>query len=504
SLLSKFSDRTTKNYYYSDSGKKTSTSLKTKINYRGVKALKEREYTINPDEKFLAYYTHSGYHNQRVGLENALLLAKILNRTLLMPPALLGTPLPWIRFDKMYERLFLATKKGLQHCPKVPRDFPLPAECLNYYSYTRVSWDFLLEMEPIRESQKIIDRFDHSYEWIEENLNLDISKDVRFIRDNKLWDYRIFDTTGSRIDDSNKFTRFLYTDKLKEDPKKLIHFGSLFGSLRVVPEKPSNMQYLKFIRKHLVPNNELVLKATESIVNKLGGVGNFIGLHIRATDGFFMKYARLNIDHIYHNLTNTFTKLTPEEIDVLEGGTHEKDILIDESVDLGEYNPHGNKNKVAQVNNKLKKRDINDNDKLKIRDIQNMNDNNKLKIRGSQNIKCKKSLHPSDSGVNTVIFLATDIKSPRSNHLLFKFFNTFPCVFVLGDFEEDLTEILRIMNSDDLTPLADYLIPMLDALISSEGHSFYGTGKSTFSKYIKDTLYPISKGQELEIPLNFY
>ncbi|CAJ0649887.1 16607_t:CDS:2 [Entrophospora sp. SA101] len=453
SLLSKFSDRTTKNYYYSDSGKKTSTSLKTKINYRGVKALKEREYTINPDEKFLAYYTHSGYHNQRVGLENALLLAKILNRTLLMPPALLGTPLPWIRFDKMYERLFLATKKGLQHCPKVPRDFPLPAECLNYYSYTRVSWDFLLEMEPIRESQKIIDRFDHSYEWIEENLNLDISKDVRFIRDNKLWDYRIFDTTGSRIDDSNKFTRFLYTDKLKEDPKKLIHFGSLFGSLRVVPEKPSNMQYLKFIRKHLVPNNELVLKATESIVNKLGGVGNFIGLHIRATDGFFMKYARLNIDHIYHNLTNTFTKLTPEEIDVLEGGTHEKDILIDESVDLGEYNPHGNKNKVAQ-----------------------------------------KSLHPSDSGVNTVIFLATDIKSPRSNHLLFKFFNTFPCVFVLGDFEEDLTEILRIMNSDDLTPLADYLIPMLDALISSEGHSFYGTGKSTFSKYIKDTLYPISKG----------
>src|SRR3954467_8612567 len=37
-------------------------------------------------EKFMTYLPHSGLHNQRIALENAVYLAWVLNRTLIVPP----------------------------------------------------------------------------------------------------------------------------------------------------------------------------------------------------------------------------------------------------------------------------------------------------------------------------------------------------------------------------------------------------------------------------------
>src|ERR1043166_460385 len=41
-------------------------------------------------EKFITYLAHSGLHNQRIALENAAFLAWKLNRTLILPPLMLG------------------------------------------------------------------------------------------------------------------------------------------------------------------------------------------------------------------------------------------------------------------------------------------------------------------------------------------------------------------------------------------------------------------------------
>lgn len=35
----------------------------------------------NDGEKFLGFLPHSGFHNQRIGLENAMMLGYLLNRT---------------------------------------------------------------------------------------------------------------------------------------------------------------------------------------------------------------------------------------------------------------------------------------------------------------------------------------------------------------------------------------------------------------------------------------
>ncbi|GAA6046619.1 hypothetical protein JCM3770_006243 [Rhodotorula araucariae] len=46
----------------------------------------------DPDVKYVGFLPHSGYHNQRIALQNALMLGKVLNRTVLVPPVWLGWP----------------------------------------------------------------------------------------------------------------------------------------------------------------------------------------------------------------------------------------------------------------------------------------------------------------------------------------------------------------------------------------------------------------------------
>jgi hypothetical protein len=52
-----------------------------------------RKPSGDPNEKFLAYLPHSGYHNQRIELANSMMLALHMNRTLLVPPVWVGWPM---------------------------------------------------------------------------------------------------------------------------------------------------------------------------------------------------------------------------------------------------------------------------------------------------------------------------------------------------------------------------------------------------------------------------
>ncbi|KAG0300507.1 hypothetical protein BGZ97_003194 [Linnemannia gamsii] len=76
----------------------------------------ERRINLDPTTKYLTFLPHSGFHNQRTELENALLLARLLNRTLIMPKVYLGPPMPWLSFNLLHSRLLYQTKIGLEHC----------------------------------------------------------------------------------------------------------------------------------------------------------------------------------------------------------------------------------------------------------------------------------------------------------------------------------------------------------------------------------------------------
>src|SRR5262249_11489019 len=79
---------------------------------------------VAPQELFLAYLPHSGFHNQRIAFENALTLARLLNRTLLVPPIRLAeSSLPYYPFDTLYLIHSDSERSELLHCSEVSVDF---------------------------------------------------------------------------------------------------------------------------------------------------------------------------------------------------------------------------------------------------------------------------------------------------------------------------------------------------------------------------------------------
>ncbi|KAF9363894.1 hypothetical protein BGX34_003053 [Mortierella sp. NVP85] len=52
--------------------------------------IQDQNIDLDPSMKYLTFLPHPGFHNQRAELENALLLAKLLNRTLIIPKVYLG------------------------------------------------------------------------------------------------------------------------------------------------------------------------------------------------------------------------------------------------------------------------------------------------------------------------------------------------------------------------------------------------------------------------------
>lgn len=108
--------------------------------------------TLDPQTKYLSFLPHSGFHNQRIALENALLLSKLLNRTLILPPARLGSkPSTYRKFDILLGINRHESKDGLGHCPDALRRAGkggggLPEECGDYFGWTFIGWDWLVDM----------------------------------------------------------------------------------------------------------------------------------------------------------------------------------------------------------------------------------------------------------------------------------------------------------------------------------------------------------------------
>ncbi|KAF9359273.1 hypothetical protein BGX26_012725 [Mortierella sp. AD094] len=402
--------------------------------------------TPDPNERYLAYLPHSGFHNQRITLENALLLAKYLNRTLLVPPVYLGPATEWRLFDILHRRIMLQTKRGLDHCGRIPKGDPLPTECLNYYSWTIVEWDFFYDMEKIREKQPWKFRADHSFAWMETHLGVDRKKDIYIVEDRAHYDYQIYDDPSSTTPlNTVKYLRRLDVKELADRTERVVHMGSMFASDRMMVELPENLLYKEFLRRAMILSTPILIKTSDTIIEKLGGLGTFIGLHLRVGDGMFVEPAPVNVENMFKNLVN-ITGITPiPEYDTMPTltttapagqGTDEKEGPAREQLDIEQ-----------------------------------------CRARKDQ------------GGKYTTIYIATDGVYPRRNILFRKLFDHFPCIFTLNDFSEKLVELKEMKNVDGVG-LSKDLIPMVDAVVSAKGRYFFGTPKSTFSTYVSKQLHP--------------
>ncbi|KAI7896887.1 CigA protein [Mucor mucedo] len=434
-------------------------------------------HTPTKDEKFITYLPHSGFHNQRIELENALLLASYLNRTLLLPSVYLGNPaFPWLRFDKMYERLLLQTKNGLSYCSELREGEPLSTECLNYFRWTAVPWTFFYDLQALNRKVRIVFRQDLSLEWLNGTLQID-ADDTYLFKDNSPFDFRVYDLPESKTP-LTRFVNRIDLSTLESIKEKLIHFGSVFGTSRVLAQSKEHAELLQFIRQEMIFKNPVLVDTAAKVVQQLGGVGQFVGIHLRVGDGMFKTRASIAIDDIYHQLVDDYT-----------------DLSIDGVMHYDEEHDEDRKENTEYEIKQLRESNVVKGDDAKPITVNHPSDI-QSRLGRSQLPSCQvEGDGMNDRFAKTTIFIATDCPNPREHPLLRKIFRTFPCTFVLADFKKDLMELSKIEVVDEKVKLNPWLIPMVDAIIASQGHTFFGTNSSTFSTYIERQLHPVYTNQ---------
>jgi hypothetical protein len=87
-----------------------------------------------------------------------------------------------------------------------------------------------------------------------------------------------------------------------------------------------------------------------------------------------------------------------------------------------------------------------------------------------------------------LVFLATDAVQPRNNAKFRDLWKHLPCTFTLAEILSDKDPLWSHMDqyrtSHTGQSMRKYLIPLIDALVASQGEKFVGTKGSTFSGYI--------------------
>lgn len=145
-----------------------------------------------PQEKYLTYLPYSRFSNQRSTLLNAALLAKYLNRTLIVPPMFLGNANGWSPAPGLYKVLANMTDSKFQEkcfddedneIVEVPvlqeGQTEVPFGCYNFTSYVMLPWSWATDLNKLTfdEEQgglglKIIERSDMSLLALQKQLNI--------------------------------------------------------------------------------------------------------------------------------------------------------------------------------------------------------------------------------------------------------------------------------------------------------------------------------------------
>ncbi|PVG04184.1 hypothetical protein CPB86DRAFT_842861 [Serendipita vermifera] len=409
----------------------------------------------NTTQKFLAYLPHSGFHNQRIELENALLLSTLLNRTLVLPLARLGThPLPYKEFDKLYNRYNVSGKSWLAHCLHSDTSANSTVkECRKYERYTHISWRDITNIDLLMDSGiETIERWEFNSSWFKDTLGI-MKEDTYWLKDSSAYEFQFCESN----DEQSSHGKFEHRIKLHDlslasESFSLLHVGSLFGTSRLRLATHKSRELRRRIQSSMSIGNHFLLNLAGQIVSEIGGTDTFFSIHLRLGDGLFAEYSNQTAHRIWGALLHHSYGLSRQETVRLEASESQVDASpIDLpppfSVPL-QYSPY-----VHQLG-------------------------------------CSKLRPERSNSLSTPLFIATDARNPRLHPALSLFRSTFPCVWFISDFPHILGKMKEIVNPLDKTPMATFLAPFIDALVAARGASFIGTPESTFSRYIEEVLWP--------------
>ncbi|KAF7731826.1 hypothetical protein EC973_008341 [Apophysomyces ossiformis] len=385
----------------------------------------------DPSERYLSYIPHSGFHNQRIALVNALLLASQLNRTLLMPPVVFGDPIHWRKYDSLESFHRRMSKRDKEHCrpyANQPKE-RIPDICRASFRYTSLRWDRLFNMTQIKQSVRVRYRDDYDRTYLQRTYNIQPG-DTYQIKDDLLYDYRVSDRADEPL---GKYQREVFLWDLQQRPERLLSFGSMFGSSRVMASTAESQELRSFLNDQFVFSRTVLpelFNELDAILAKLGGPKTYVAIHARVGDSLFERFSSQIMDQLWTKLQRYTGLIRPP--------------MQTDSLDPVCFAPP------------QRQRAIN---------------------------WAKKEVIP---GRPLVLFMATDATEPRTHPLFERIYSTFPCVITLSDvYDHSQSSLMHLTNPADGVPYGKYLIPFLDGLIASRAQEFTGSMWSTFSYYIR-------------------
>ncbi|CAG8493201.1 8286_t:CDS:1 [Paraglomus occultum] len=412
--------------------------------------------TSSDSELYLAYNPHSGFHNQRIALQNAIFISWYLNRTLLVPPIILVSKIGYSPYYKLQRALNLLGSAGrhISDCDAFKEAKRL--KCLrDHEKKTLLDWDYLIDLSWVEKNVRIMKRPDFVWKNLMKSLNIkNEAKEVYIVPDNARYYYKYYDSQTSYVP-LGKYQQKLDLSDLASRTEKLIQFNTLFGSGRIALIEDENISFYQTVKKSLVINNPKVIGVVNRIVNDLGGTGAYIGLHVRGGDASFKqrkaitvetmkKYIKANWEFFAEEIQKR--KFTEEATSNNSGTDAEK-----------EGDREGESGREERQDNpkdyQLESSDLDDTEFI-----------------------CPTTI----SGSNIPLFVATDLESDSPELATLR--KTFSCLLILNDFNNYLSDF-DVVNPADGVNIRKQFFPFIDLVVASKGGVFVGTKGSTFSGY---------------------
>ena len=433
----------------------------------------KKSFAWKSGERYLAYLPHSGFHNQRIALENALTLARILNRTLLVPPVRLGNnPISYRKFDDLRLFLILSGKRGLHHCSNVASHVSPPPECWDYIDYTHVSWDWLVDLSSIAVEQPLFYHETLTYPWLE---SPPLDRDTLTLKDQTVYDFRYVDYTPAI--DARAHPRYLKAypiSTLAASSVPLIQLGSLFGSARLHLTDRKNMATRRAIRERMRFRNLHLRSASTAAVNALGGRDAFLAAHVRVSNGPFNALREQTVRSIWYKLVACALRSVNASASIAE--IHELEYLLVPTnavlpPPVQELLVESAPPQVGPLGGVMHR-------------------SSQVRCRGKPHGEAK--LDP----LNVPLFVATDVEDGQE---LAPLRAAFPCMVLLRDLAEipEVRMLDRLVSGDDGVHLGSFLASLLDAAIVARGWAVVGTEGSTFSTYVEELLWRWEHGHKM-------
>ncbi|TNY21557.1 hypothetical protein DMC30DRAFT_197178 [Rhodotorula diobovata] len=487
----------------------TSTTVAPTLNVNPFPHPAPRDPKVASQMRYLAFENHSGFHNQRKSLVNALVLAQLLNRTLLIQPARLGSPVPW-EFDPKFRVAFSERcKAGLE--PDKPiatlsnaHAVSTGEECEDPSKWTYAGWDWLLSPSLLA-GRPLVDRWNSSSAWFtapldEGGLGLRDDEIHRF-EDVDRRSYQILDDRETQMNEASFMSR-LELDDLRDEAglggKRLLRFGSLFSGARLKFTDEGNRKLFDDTTRNVVLQND----GLDAISDKIRGqLGSYVAAHARVGDGVFKSKAVQNMENVFRQVAHDVLGLRKADVDVLlaevstSAPTSKASVKAAKNKVKGKARGHRGK-KVARAfgsagpSLSLAERagvsapwdDADDTDEadllfdpderratpLPFARARARHHRRALTGGPSQplapSLHCRGPLHdakkaPHLTPLNTPLYIATDSRSPTTDPALAPFIRWFPCLFFLSDFAEssdvndepvsELVELVEAKGADE-------------------------------------------------------